>query len=101
MTAKPVAFASRTTSKAEANYPQIDLEAMGLDFGMRRFRKYIVGAPENIKLVTDHKPLCSIFNGRRTGSIRTEKIKMRHQDVRFEVIFQEGKLNQTDFVSRS
>ena len=100
MTAKPVAFASRTTSKAEANYPQIDLEAMGLDFGMRRFRKYIVGAPENIKLVTDHKPLCSIFNGRRTGSIRTEKIKMRHQDVRFEVIFQEGKLNQTDFVSR-
>ena len=99
-TAKPVAFASRTTNKAESNYPQIDLEAMGLDFGMRRFRKYIVGAPEIINIVTDHKPLCSIFNGKRKGSIRTEKIKMRHQEVRFEVVFREGKLNQTDFISR-
>ena len=29
-TAKPVAFASRTTSPAESRYPQLDLEAMGL-----------------------------------------------------------------------
>ena len=34
-TAKPVAFASRTTSPAETRYPQPDLEAMGLDFGLR------------------------------------------------------------------
>ena len=98
--AKPVAFASCTTNKAESNYPQLDLEAMGLDFGLRRFRKYVVGAPGMVNVVTDHKPLCSIFNGNRSGSIRTEKIKMRHQDVRYEVIFQKGKLNQTDFVSR-
>ena len=83
--AKPVAFASRTTNKAEANYPQIDLEAMGLDFGLRRFRNYLVGAP-SVKLVTDHKPLLPIFNGNRKGSIRSEKIKMRHQDINFEVI---------------
>lgn len=98
--AKPVAFASRTTNKAESNYPQLDLEAMGVDFGLRRFRKYIVGAPDIIKVVTDHKPLCGIFNGSRSGSIRTEKIKMRHQDIRYEVVFQQGKLNQTDFISR-
>ena len=98
--AKPVAFASRTTNKAESNYPQLDLEAMGLDFGLRMFRKYVVGAPGIVNVVTDHKPLCGIFNGNRSGSIRTEKIKMRHQDVRYEVIFQKGKLNQTDFVSR-
>ena len=99
-TAKPVAFASRTTSPAERNYPQLDLEAMGVDFGLRRFRKYVVGAPDPISVVTDHKPLCPIFNGRSKGSIRTEKIKMRHQDVRFNVFYQKGKLNQTDFVSR-
>lgn len=97
--AKPVAFASRTTNKAEANYPQIDLEAMGLDFGLRRFRNYLVGAP-SVKLVTDHKPLLPIFNGNRKGSIRSEKIKMRHQDINFEVIYQKGKVNQTDFISR-
>ncbi|CAB4014624.1 Hypothetical predicted protein [Paramuricea clavata] len=32
--AKPVAFAPRTTSQAEAKYPQFDLEAMSLDFGL-------------------------------------------------------------------
>ena len=32
--AKPVAFASRTTSLAETRYPQLDLEAMSLDFGL-------------------------------------------------------------------
>ena len=99
-TAKPVAFASRTTSSAEQNYPQLDLEAMGLDFGLRRFRKYLVGAPDPISVVTDHKPLCPIFNGRSKGSIRTEKIKMRHQDIQFNVVYQKGKLNQTDFLSR-
>lgn len=97
---KPVAFASRTTSKAESRYPQIDLEAMGLDFGLRRFRNYLVGAPNTVKLITDHKPLLPVFNGKRKGSIRSEKIKMRHQDINFELIFQKGKLNQTDFISR-
>ena len=97
---KPIAFASRATNLAERNYPQLDLEAMGVDFGLRRFRKYVVGTPDPISIVTDHKPLCPIFNGRRKGSIRTEKIKMRHQDVRFQGFYQKGKLNQTDFVSR-
>ena len=63
--AKPVAFASRTTSQAEKNYPQLDLEAMALDYGLRRFRNYIVGSPHTIVLVTDHKPLESVFNGNR------------------------------------
>jgi hypothetical protein len=97
--AKPVAFASRTTNKAESNYPQIDLEAMGLDFGLRRFRNYLVGA-HSVKLVTDHKPLLPIFNGNRKGSIRSEKIKMRHQDINCEVVFQKRKINRTDFISR-
>ena len=98
--AKPVAFASRTTNKAETNYPQIDLESMGLDFGLRRFRKYLVGAPDTIKLVTDHKPLLPVFNGNRKGSIRSEKIKMRHQDISYEVTYQKGKHNQTEYLSR-
>ena len=99
-TAKPVVIASRTTNPAERKYPQVDLEAMSLDFALRRFRNYIVGAPEVVTVVTDHKPLCSIFNGKRKGSIRTERIKLRHQDIRFEVLYQKGKSNQTDFISR-
>ena len=96
---KPVAFSSRTTNKTESNYPQIDLEAMGLDFALIHLRNYLVGAPDRIKLVSDRKPLLSIFNGNRKGSIRSEKIKMRNQEINFEVIYQKGKFNQTDFIS--
>ena len=98
--ALPVPFASRTTNAAEKNNPQLDLEAMAVDFGLRGYRIYILGAPRGVTIMTDHKPLCSTFNGNRKGSIRTEMIKMWHQDVRFTVEYQKGKLNCADFISR-
>ena len=51
-------------------------------------------------MITDHKPLWSIFNGTHHGSIRTERIKLRHQDIRFQVEYQPGKNNQADCLSR-
>ena len=98
--AKPVAIASRTTNTSEQKYPQIDLEALAIDFALRRFRHYIVGFPTKIQVITDHQPLCSIFNGKRQGSIRTERIKLRHQDIRFTVTYQRGKINQSDYLPR-
>ena len=99
-TAKPVAIASRTTTVAEKKYPQIDLEGLGVDYALYRFRNYLIGAPNTITVVTDHMPLCSVFNGSRTGSIRTERFKQRNQDIRFKVVYQRGKNNQSDFISR-
>ena len=77
--AKPIAFASRTTTDAEARYPQLDLEALSVDFGLRRFRYYLVGGP-TVEVITDHKQLVSIFANKRKGSIRTSRIKLGHQD---------------------
>ena len=99
-TARPIAIASRTTTDAEKKYPQIDLEGLGVDFGLSRFRNYLIGSPKEIIVVTDHMPLCSVFNGSRTGSIRTERYKLRNQDINFKVVYQKGKQNQTDFLSR-
>ena len=45
--ARPVAFASRCTSKAEKNYVQLDLEVMAVDFALRRFCFYLVGPPND------------------------------------------------------
>ena len=73
---------------------------MSIDFGLRRFRDFTVGSPNKITIVTDHKPLCSIFNGNRRGSIRTERIKLRHQDIRYTVKYQRGSSNQADYLSR-
>ena len=75
--AKPVAFASRCTSKAEKNYVQLDLEAMAVDFALSRFCFYLVGAPNDTIIVTDHPPLLIVLNGKRNGSIRTGRINLR------------------------
>ena len=98
--AVPIEFVSRSTNKAEKKYPQLDLEAMAVDFALRRFRQYLVGSPSQITIVTDHHPLLSIFNGRKGGSIRTERIKMRHQNIRYKLIYQKGCDNVADFLSR-
>ncbi|CAB3989036.1 Hypothetical predicted protein [Paramuricea clavata] len=42
--------------------------------------------------------VCS--NEHQKGSIRIDRTKLPHQDVRYEVVYQEGKLNQVDFTSR-
>ena len=75
------------------------MEATATDFELRHFRNYIVGAP-NVEIITDHKPLCPIFNIHRQGSIRTNRIKLRHQDINYQGIYQKGKLNQSEYLSR-
>ena len=97
--ARPIALASRSTTPVERRYGQIDLEALSVDFGLRRFRQYIVGGPE-VKLITDHKPLVSIFKNTRKGSVRSDRIKLRHQDINYCVTWQAGKNNPADYIFR-
>ena len=97
--ARPVVIASRTTSNAESRYPQLDLEVTAIDFALRRFQNYLVGAPQ-VLIITDHKPLCPIFNSHRHGSIRTNRIKLHHQNINYTVQYQHGKATQPDYLSR-
>ena len=98
--AKPVALASRTTSQSEMNYPQIDLEASSVDLALRRFSEYLIGSPRPITVVTDHKPLVPVFNDRRKGSIRAQRIKLNHQNIPYVLQYHKGSANISDFMSR-
>lgn len=55
----PVAYASRSLTKAEMNYPQIEKEALAIRFACKKFHDYIAG--KKLLVATDHKPLESIF----------------------------------------
>ena len=57
---RPVAFASRSPSRAEENYSQIDKEALALVWGIKHFHQYLWGV--KFTLETDHKPLVSFFS---------------------------------------
>ena len=61
---RPIAFASRTLTKAEEGYSQLEKEALSLIFGVKRFHQYLYG--HTFPLITDHKPLTTIL-GPHTG----------------------------------
>ena len=98
----PVAYASRSLTPAECNYPQIDKELLAIVFGCERFNHYIYGRPVNVQ--TDHNPLTSILKkSLHKASPRLQRLMLRLQryDIA-EVRYVPGKhLYLADTLSRA
>ena len=60
---RPVAFASRSLTKTEHKYAQIDKEELSIVWGVKRFQVYLYG--RRFTLVTDHKTLTAIFHPKK------------------------------------
>ena len=56
---KPIAYASKSLTKSQKNYPQIEKEMLAICFGCERFHQYIYG--KAVVVESDHKPLEAIF----------------------------------------
>ena len=62
-TERPIEYISRTLTKTERNYSMIEKEALAIVWATKRLHRYLFGRP--FTLVTDHKPLESIFHPSR------------------------------------
>ena len=63
---KPIGFMSCTLTAAEKNYSQIEREGLACVFGVKRFYSCLYG--HEFGLVTDHKPLITLFNEKKQVS---------------------------------
>ncbi|KMQ86294.1 rna-directed dna polymerase reverse transcriptase and integrase domain containing [Lasius niger] len=66
---KAVFHMSRTLTKAQQNYSQIEKEALALITAIERFRKFVYG--RHFILQTDHRPLLALFKTANTKELET------------------------------
>ncbi|UYV73598.1 K02A2.6-like [Cordylochernes scorpioides] len=60
---RPIYFISRTLSRAEKKYSQIDKECLSIIWALKKFPNYLFG--RKFELITDNKPLHHILNPKR------------------------------------
>ena len=96
---KVISYASKALSSVERRYSQIEREALAIAWGCHHFRMYLLGS--HFKVMTDHKPLLSIFNSSTSqASARIENWRLKLQSFNFEVFYSRGDLNPADYISR-
>jgi len=94
----PIAYASRTLSKAERNYPTVEKELLAVVWGCKHFRPYLYG--RKFTVVTDHRPLVWIFNVKDPSS-RLLKWRLKLEEYEYNIVYKRGSSNtNADALSR-
>lgn len=90
---KPIAHASKTLTETQQKYSQIEREALAIIFGVKKFHQFLFG--RKFFLVTDHKPLVSIFSPEKHFPILTAQRLQRYAMIlmayQFEIEFKPTK----------
>ena len=98
-----VLCSSRYLQEAEKNYAPIEGEALAIVWCLKKARNFLLGCPSFI-LITDHKPLVSLFSEKPLSSItnpRLFRLKQKTLQYSFTIKHLEGKnMYATDTLSR-
>lgn len=94
-----IAYASRLLTDVESRYSQTEREALAITWAILHFHLYVTG--KEFTVITDHKPLEAIFNKPLIQPpARIERWLLKLQLYDFTVIYQPGKSNPADYMSR-
>ena len=98
---RPICFGSRTLSKAEVNYAQIEKELLAVVFAMERFDHYTFG--RHVTVESDHCPLQIIMKKPVVSAPkRLQRMLLRLQRYDFDLIYTPGRqLLVADTLSRA
>lgn len=100
---RPVAFFSRTLTKAERNYPAIEKEACAIVESLKRWRHYLLG--RRFSLLTDQRSVSFMFDSKNHGKIKNEKISRWRIELscfNFDIVYRKGTSNcAADLLSRT
>ena len=96
---QPIAFASRSLSKAEKGYAHLDKEGLAIVFGVKKFHQYLFA------ICSDHKPLQYIFSATRPtpsqASARIQRWALTLSAYNYHIQYKPGKDNSNaDVLSR-
>lgn len=96
---KPIAYASRRTTKTEANYGATQLEALAVTWAVKHFNHYLMGAP--FRLITDHSALRALMKlDNPQGMFARWIMKLQPYDI--DVVIRPGRKHQNcDALSRT
>lgn len=101
---RPIAYASRSLTKTELKYTQIDKEALSMVFGVQKFFFYLYA--RHFTLYTDNKPLSQIMHPEKTLPVLCISRMANYADYlsnfNFDVVFKPTKFNaNADYFSRA
>ncbi len=97
----PVAYASRSLTKAEQSYAQIEKELLAVTFACNKFHDYIIR--KQVIVETDHKPLETIMKKPLLSApMRLQRMMLQLQRYDLSLVYKKGsQLFIADTLSRA